>query len=157
MDNIEFLVLRNLLHNEDYLRKTIPFLKKDYFQDRNQQLVFEEISNFVTEYNQVPTKEVLVIETEKRKDINEDEYKQIAQLIDGLEEQASDFDWLVDTTEKWCRDRAIYLALLESISIADGGDQKKTPDAIPSILSDALAVSFDNLSLIHISEPTRPY
>jgi len=144
MDNIEFLVLRNLLHNEEYLRKTIPFLKKEYFQDRNQQLVFEEISNFVTEYNQVPTKEVLVIETEKRKDINEDEYKQIDQLINGLEEQASDFDWLVDTTEKWCRDRAIYLALLESISIADGGDQKKTPDAIPSILSDALAVSFDN-------------
>ena len=144
MDNIEFLVLRNLLHNEEYLRKTIPFLKKEYFQDRNQQLVFEEISNFVTEYNQVPTKEVLTIETENRKDINEDEYKQIAQLIDGLEEQASDFDWLVDTTEKWCRDRAIYLALLESISIADGGDQKKTPDAIPSILSDALAVSFDN-------------
>jgi len=144
MDNIEFLVLRNLLHNEEYLRKTIPFLKKEYFQDRNQQLVFEEISNFVTEYNQVPTKEVLTIETENRKDINEDEYKQIDQLINGLEEQASDFDWLVDTTEKWCRDRAIYLALLESISIADGGDQKKTPDAIPSILSDALAVSFDN-------------
>jgi replicative DNA helicase len=144
MDNIEFLVLRNLLHNEDYLRKTIPFLKKDYFQDRNQQLIFDEISNFVTEYNQVPTKEVLIIETEKRKDINEDEYKQLAQLIDSLEEQPSEFDWLVDTTEKWCRDRAIYLALLESISIADGGDQKKTPDAIPSILSDALAVSFDN-------------
>ena len=130
MDNIEFLVLRNLLHNEDYLRKTIPFLKGDYFQDRNQKLVFEEISNFVTEYNQVPTKEVLTIETENRKDINGDEYKQIVELIDGLEEQASDFDWLVDTTEKWCRDRAIYLALLESISIADGGDQKKTPDAI---------------------------
>jgi len=144
MDNIEFLVLRNLLHNEEYLRKTIPFLKKDYFQDRNQQLIFDEISNFVTEYNQVPTKEVLIIETEKRKDINEDEYKQLAQLIDSLEEQPSEFDWLVDTTEKWCRDRAIYLALLESISIADGGDQKKTPDAIPSILSDALAVSFDN-------------
>ena len=144
MDNIEFLILRNLLHNEDYLRKTIPFLRGDYFQDRNQKLVFEEISNFVTEYNQVPTKEVLTIETENRKDINEDEYKQIDQLINGLEEQASDFDWLVDTTEKWCRDRAIYLALLESISIADGGDQKKTPDAIPSILSDALAVSFDN-------------
>ena len=144
MDNIEFLVLRNLLHNEDYLRKTIPFLKKDYFQDRNQQLIFDEISNFVTEYNQVPTKEVLIIETEKRKDINEDEYKQLAQLINNLEEQPSEFDWLVDTTEKWCRDRAIYLALLESISIADGGDQKKTPDAIPSILSDALAVSFDN-------------
>ena len=144
MDNIEFLVLRNLLHNEDYLRKTIPFLKGDYFQDRNQKLVFEEISTFVSEYNQVPTKEVLTIETEKRKDINESEYKEVVQLINGLDEHPAEFDWLVDTTEKWCRDRAIYLALLESISIADGGDQKKTPDAIPSILSDALAVSFDN-------------
>jgi len=144
MDNIEFLVLRNLLHNEDFLRKTIPFLKGDYFQDRNQKLVFEEISTFVSEYNQVPTKEVLTIETEKRKDINESEYKEVVQLINGLDEHPAEFDWLVDTTEKWCRDRAIYLALLESISIADGGDQKKTPDAIPSILSDALAVSFDN-------------
>jgi replicative DNA helicase len=144
MEKIEFLVLRSLLHNEDYLRKTIPFLKTDYFQDRNQKLVFEEISNFVTEYNQVPTKEVLIIETEKRKDINETEYKELVQLINGLEEQPAEFDWLVDTTEKWCRDRAIYLALLESISIADGGDKEKTPDAIPSILSDALAVSFDN-------------
>jgi len=144
MDNIEFLVLRNLLHNEDFLRKTIPFLKGDYFQDRNQKLVFEEISNFVTEYNQVPTKEVLAIETEKRKDINETEYKEIVQLVNGLEEQPAEFNWLVDTTEKWCRDRAIYLALLESISIADGGDKEKSPDAIPSILSDALAVSFDN-------------
>ena len=144
MDNIEFLVLRNLLHNEDFLRKTIPFLKGDYFQDRNQKLVFEEISNFVTEYNQVPTKEVLAIETEKRKDINETEYKEIVQLVNDLEEQPAEFNWLVDTTEKWCRDRAIYLALLESISIADGGDKEKSPDAIPSILSDALAVSFDN-------------
>ena len=144
MDNIEFLVLRNLLHNEDFLRKTIPFLKGEYFQDRNQKLVFEEISNFVTEYNQVPTKEVLAIETEKRKDINETEYKEIVQLVNDLEEQPAEFDWLVDTTEKWCRDRAIYLALLESISIADGGDKEKSPDAIPSILSDALAVSFDN-------------
>jgi len=144
MEKIEFLVLRNLLHNEDYLRKTIPFLKGDYFQDRNQKLVFEEISNFVTEYNQVPTKEVLAIETEKRKDINETEYKEIVQLVNDLEEQPAEFNWLVDTTEKWCRDRAIYLALLESISIADGGDKEKSPDAIPSILSDALAVSFDN-------------
>ena len=144
MEKIEFLVLRNLLHNEDFLRKTIPFLKGDYFQDRNQKLVFEEISNFVTEYNQVPTKEVLAIETEKRKDINETEYKEIVQLVNDLEEQPAEFNWLVDTTEKWCRDRAIYLALLESISIADGGDKEKSPDAIPSILSDALAVSFDN-------------
>ena len=144
MDKIEFLVLKNLVNNEKFLRKVIPFLKKEYFEDSNYKVVFDEILSFVTEYNQVPTKEVLNIEIEKRKDINQDSYKEITHLIGCLDEDVVEFDWLVNTTEKWCRDRAIYLALLESISIADGGDSKKTPDAIPSILSDALAVSFDN-------------
>ena len=144
MDKIEFLILNNLINNEEYLRKTIPFLKDEYFEDHNQKIVFQEIANFVDEYNDVPTKEVLSIEVEKRKDINEDVYKQIHHLIDHLDGQPVEFDWLVDTTEKWCRDRAIYLALIESIQIADGQNDKKQPDAIPSILSDALAVSFDN-------------
>ena len=144
MDKIEFLVLNNLINNEEYLRKTIPFLKDEYFEDHNQKIVFQEIAQFVDEYNDVPTKEVLTIEVEKRKDINEDVYKQIHHLIDHLDGQPVEFDWLVDTTEKWCRDRAIYLALIESIQIADGQNDKKQPDAIPSILSDALAVSFDN-------------
>ena len=144
MDKIEFLVLNNLINNEEYLRKTIPFLKEEYFEDYNQKIVFQEIAKFVDEYNDVPTKEVLSIEVEKRKDINEDVYKQINHLIEHLDGQPVEFDWLVDTTEKWCRDRAIYLALIESIGIADGQNDKKQPDAIPSILSDALAVSFDN-------------
>jgi len=144
MDKIEFLILNNLINNEEYLRKTIPFLKDEYFEDHNQKIVFQEIAKFVDEYNDVPTKEVLSIEVEKRKDINEDVYKQIHHLIDHLDGQPVEFDWLVDTTEKWCRDRAIYLALIESIQIADGQNDKKQPDAIPSILSDALAVSFDN-------------
>ena len=144
MDKIEFLVLNNLINNEEYLRKTIPFLKEEYFEDYNQKVVFQEIAQFVDEYNDVPTKEVLSIEVEKRKDINEDVYKQINHLIEHLDGQPVEFDWLVDTTEKWCRDRAIYLALIESIGIADGQNDKKQPDAIPSILSDALAVSFDN-------------
>ena len=144
MDKIEFLVLNNLINNEEYLRKVIPFLKDEYFEDSNQKIVFQEIASFVDEYNEMPTKEILYIEVEKRKDINEDVYKQIHHLIDHLEGQPVEFDWLVDTTEKWCRDRAIYLALIESIGIADGQSDKKQPDAIPSILSDALAVSFDN-------------
>ena len=144
MDKIEFLVLNNLINNEEYLRKTVPFLKEEYFEDYNQKIVFQEIAKFVDEYNDVPTKEVLSIEVEKRKDINEDVYKQIHHLIEHLDGQPVEFDWLVDTTEKWCRDRAIYLALIESIGIADGQNDKKQPDAIPSILSDALAVSFDN-------------
>ncbi len=143
MDKIEFLILKNLLHNEEYLRKTVPFLKKEYFQDNNQKIVFEEIFNFVSEYNEVPTKEVLSIEIEKRKDINETSFKEVTHLIGCLDDDPVEFEWLTDTTERWCRDRAIYLALLESIAIADGKEEK-TPDAIPSILSDALAVSFDN-------------
>ena len=144
MDKVEFLVLKNLINDEKYLRKVIPFLKKEYFDDSKYKVVFDEILSFVTEYNQTPTKEILNIEVEKRKDINEESYKEISHLISCLDADVVEFEWLVNTTEKWCRDRAIYLALLESISIADGGDNKKTPDAIPSILSDALAVSFDN-------------
>ncbi len=144
MDTVEFLILRNLLYNEEYVRKVIPFLKADYFEDSNQRIVFEEILSFVTEYNQPATKEILCIETEKRQDINDDSFKQITTLISNLEDEPSEFEWLVNTTEKWCRDRAIYLALMESIQLADGKSEQKGRDAIPSILSDALAVSFDN-------------
>ena len=144
MERVEFLVLKNLLHNEEYLRKTIPFIKSDYFQDHNQKIVFEEIVDFVNQYNETPTQEVLSIEVEKRNDINEQTFKELVQLIRNLTEEPQEFEWLCDTTEKWCKERAIYLALMESIQIADGQDNKKAPDAIPSILSDALSVSFDN-------------
>ena len=144
MDKIEFLILRNLLHNEEYWRKVIPFIKSEYFEDANQKIVYEEIHSFVTQYNQIPTKEILNIEIEKRNDINEQTFKEISKVISYLDSDPVEQDWLMDTTEKWCRDRAIYLALLQSIGIADGNDEKKSPDAIPSILSEALAVSFDN-------------
>jgi len=143
MDKVEILILRNLIYNEEYLRKVVPFIKADYFEDPIQRTVFEEVSSFVQEYNQPATKEVLCIETEKRSDINDSSFKEITKLISYLEDVPTDFDWLCDTTEKWCRDRAIYLALMESIALADGKDEKKDRDAIPSILSDALAVSFD--------------
>jgi replicative DNA helicase len=144
MEKIEFLALRNLLYNEKYLRKVIPFIKKEYFENPNQKIVFEEIYSFVEQYNKLPTKEVLCIEVENRKDINEQSHKEIMHLISSLDDVVSEFNWLVDTTEKWCRDRAIYLALMDSIQIADGQNSNKNRDAIPSILSDALAVSFDN-------------
>ena len=143
MDKVEILILRNLLYNEEYLRKVIPFIKADYFEDTQQRILFEEIFNFVQEYNQPTTKEVLCIEVEKRSDINDITFKEITKLISYLEDIPTDYDWLIDTTEKWCRDRAIYLALMESIALADGKDDKKGRDAIPNILSDALAVSFD--------------
>ena len=144
MDKVEFLILRNLLYNEEYVRKVLPFVKGDYFEDRNQRIVFEEISKFVQDYNKPATKEVLCIETEKRQDITDDSFKEITNLIGSLDNSLSEFEWLVNTTEKWCRDRAIYLALMESIQLADGKDDTKGRDAIPTILSDALAVSFDS-------------
>jgi len=143
METVEFLILRNLLHNEEYIRKVIPFIKSDYFEDNNQRIVFEEVLKFVTEYNQPSTKEVLCIEVEKRTDINETTFKEIVHLVQNLDDVPAEFNWLVNTTEKWCRDRAIYLALMESIHIADGKNDNKNRDSIPSILSDALAVSFD--------------
>jgi len=143
MDTVEFLILRNLLYNEEYVRKVIPFIKADYFEDTNQKIVFEEIMSFVQEYNQPATKEVLCIEAEKRQDINDSSFKEITTLIGSLEDVPTELEWLVNTTEKWCRDRAIYLALMESIQLADGKDDAKGRDAIPTILSEALAVSFD--------------
>ena len=144
MEKVEFLVLRNLLHNEEYARKVIPFIKSEYFEDQNQKIIFEEVLNFIQEYNQLPTKQVLCIETEKRSDINETSFKEIINIIQNLDDIVVELGWVINTTEKWGRDRAIYLALMESIHIADGKDDKKNRDSIPSILSDALAVSFDN-------------
>ena len=144
MDNVELLVLRSLLYNEDYARKVVPFIQGDYFQQPSQKIVFEEVSSFITEYDELPSKEALYIEVEKRNDVNEEVYKQVKELIEVLNDEPADEDWLVNTSEKWCRDRAIYLALMESIQLADGKDFKKGRDAIPTILSDALAVSFDN-------------
>ena len=144
MEKVEVLILRNLLYNEEYLRKVIPFIKAEYFEDLHQKVVFEEMLKFVEEYNTASTKEVLCIEVEKRNDINDTSFQEITKLISYLEDVPTDYEWLVNTTEKWCRDRAIYLALMESISLADGKDEKKDRDAIPGILSDALAVSFDS-------------
>ena len=143
MDKIETVILRNLIYTEEYLRKVAPFIKAEYFEDTHQKIVFEEILSFVQEYNEPATKEVLCIEIEKRTDINDTSFNEITKLISYLEDVPCEYNWLVDTTEKWCRDRAIYLALMESIALADGKDEKKDRDAIPGILSDALGVSFD--------------
>ena len=144
MEKVETTILRNLLFNNDYCRKVLPFLKTEYFENIHERVVFEEICKFIISYDDLATKEVLLIETEKRVDIREDTYKTICDYIVSLDDSPADNKWLTDTTEKWCRDRAIYLALMESIKIADGQDEKKSRDAIPSILQQALAVSFDN-------------
>jgi len=144
MDSIEITILKNLIHNEDYSRKVIPFIQPEYFEDRAQKIVFEEIVKFIVKYNNLITIESLSIEVDNRDDINESEIKEIKSIFQKLDNSRVDEEWLLDSTEKWCRDRAIYLALMESIHIADGNNEKKNRDAIPTILSDALSVSFDN-------------
>ena len=144
MDSIEITILKNLIHNDEYSRKVIPFINKEYFEEFHQKIIFEEVCTFIVKYNSLPTKETLIIESEKRTDITDDVFGNIQDCVGLLDDTPNDLQWLLDTTEKWCKDRAIYLALVESIAIADGNNEKKNPDAIPSILSDALAVSFDN-------------
>ena len=143
MERIELTILRNLISNEEYCRKVLPFIHNDYFDNRVERIVFEEIAKFLFEYNSLPTKEILSIEIDNRTDISADECRDAVSTVKSFDDSTVDYEWIVNTTEKWCRDRAIYIALMESIKIADGNDEKKTRDAIPSILSDALSVSFD--------------
>ena len=144
MERIETTILRNLIYNEEYSRKVIPFIEPSYFEQRSDKVIFEEISKFIVKYGSAITTEALNIEIENRTDLNEGEIKETRDSSNSLNDSPVDDQWLLDSTEKWCRDRAIYLALMESIHIADGNDAKKNRDAIPSILSEALAVSFDN-------------
>jgi len=144
MERIETTILRNLVFNEEYSRKVIPFIKSEYFEQRSEKVIFEEIVKFIVKYSSSITIEALNIEIENRTDLTEDEVKQVRDINGSLTDSVVEQQWLLDTTEKWCRDRAIYIALMESIALADGQDEKKGRDAIPSILSDALAVSFDN-------------
>tara|TARA_B100000945_G_scaffold84360_1_gene65342 strand:+ start:921 stop:2297 length:1377 start_codon:yes stop_codon:yes gene_type:complete len=142
-ERVPLTILKNLLHDEEYTRKVLPFIQSDYFEEVSDKTVFEEIASFLKEYDSLPTKEILHIEVEKRSDLNQDQFTTISQLIDALDIAEYKKEWVLDTTESWCKERAIYNALMESIKIADGQDDKKKPDAIPSILSDALAVGFD--------------
>jgi len=143
MDKVEFLILKCLLNDEGYARKVLPFIKEEYFEEFNQKVVFEEIKKFITEYNSNPTRETLIIDVDDRSDLNQQQYGEICNLIQNLDSISVEDDWLIDTTEKWCRDRAIHLALMESVQLFDGKGEKSR-DAIPSILSEALSVSFDN-------------
>ena len=143
MEAIESTILKNLIGNETFMRKTIPYIKGEYFTQYSDKVLFDIINDFVVSYGQSPTKEVLTIEVDNRKDLNEDSYKELQLKIDDINNTEVDHQWILDSTEKWCKQRAVYLALLESVKIADGQDDKRTEDAIPSILQEALAVSFD--------------
>ena len=140
---IELTILSNFFHNEEYTRRVLPFVKEEYFNNRVEQLVFNEVFKFVDNYNNLPTKESIIIELGQRKDINEEESQKIKEYIGSIEKVDTDIQWLLDTTEKFCKERAVHNAVLSGIKILDKKDKTRTPEAIPHILSEALAVSFD--------------
>ena len=141
---IERTALSQLVANEEYARKVLPHMKEEYFSDRIERTLFSQIIKFVEKYNKVPTRSSLEIEVQSRKDLNDDEYKKVIEVIKTLSPSDVDIDWLCDTTEQFCKDKAVYNAIVEGISIIDGKDKNRDVSAIPSILSDALAVGFDN-------------
>ena len=141
---IDRLILSNLVHNEDYARKVIPFCDKEYFQDRNERVIYDLIDDYIKQYNARPTKEALAIDLDQRGDIGDDQYKEITNIITSLETDSStDLDWLLDQTEQFCQEKAVYNAIMQSIQILDGKNGEHSKGAIPEILSDALSVSFD--------------
>jgi replicative DNA helicase len=141
---IEQKILSNLIFDENYCRKVIPFIKKEYFADRKEVILADEIVSFFTKYNKPASKEILQIEVSNRKDLNDKELAELGEFINTLSQEPVNEDWMLEHTEKFCKDRAIYNGVLSAIRIIDGNDKQHTQDAIPSILSDALAVSFDN-------------
>ena len=140
---IENTIISSLFFNEDYTRKVLPFIKEEYFGNRVEQLLYGEIFKFVEKYNNLPTKDAMLIELGQRKDINEEELNHLKDYVNQIENTEPDVQWLTETTEKFCKDRAVHNAVLSGIKILDGKDKKQTAEAIPHILSDALAVSFD--------------
>jgi archaellum biogenesis ATPase FlaH len=143
-DRIESTILTNLFYNENYTRKALPFIKPHYFSKKDERELYVEVEKFVLKYKNLPTKEAILIELNHRKDLNEEEYKGIKDLVNNISYEETDLQWLLDTTEKFCKDRAVHNAVLDGIKILDNKDKTRTPEAIPSILADALAVSFDN-------------
>jgi replicative DNA helicase len=138
---IQTTVLRNLLSNEEFTRRVVPYLKKEYFEDSHR-VVFDTIAEYVGKYNQIPTKEALLIELGE-KDLNQDRYAPAVELANEVSRpESADMDWLLQKTEKWCQDRAVFLSIMKSIEIIDGKTEL-TQNAIPEILSEALSVSFD--------------
>ncbi|AOO02607.1 DNA primase/helicase [Synechococcus phage S-RIM2] len=141
--NLEVTILSNLIFNQRYTRKVLPFIRQEYFTAREYKIIFLEIHEYVSQYEALPSLNAIGIECQERTDLTEDQYKQVVEVLNVLSDDPADFDWLVNTTEKWCQERAIYLSLMESVKIADGQDSKRDKGAIPQILSEALGVSFD--------------
>lgn len=143
---LETLILTNLLQNEDYLRKALPFLNDEYFHDWSEKKVFQQINKFVESYNSAPSIEALDIELQNDKTLTEDEFAKITEIVNGISNsnKEENIEWLLDETEKFCKNKAVYNAIVHSIQIIEGKDKNLTQDGIPTILQEALSVSFDN-------------
>ena len=144
---LEQTILKNLIYNEEYLRKVLPFLKSEYFTDRTDKTLYHEIASFTETYNSPPTIEALVLAVKERRNLTDDEVEKCEtylQEIAKTKDEESKVQWLTDKTEQFCQEKAIYNAVLGAISILDGKDKTQDKGAIPKVLSDALAVSFDN-------------
>ena len=141
----ETLILANLLKNEAFMRKALPFLKSEYLSESPERKLFDQISQYILKYNNLPSQSALALGLQERNDLSESEFKACGKILEELTSDlgATDTDWLLDTTEKWCQEKAIYNAIMESIQILDGKDEKHGKGAIPALLSDALGVSFD--------------
>lgn len=141
--DLEQVILRNILTNETYMRKVIPFVKKEYFEG-TYRLLFNEVVRFVGNYNRLPTQETLTVEIQESDRFNENTYTEALDILPRIFQSGEENQqWLYDTTEKWCQDRAVYLAIMESITIIDGKHQSLSKNALPDILQKALSVSFD--------------
>lgn len=141
--NLEQTVLRNLLTNDDYARKVAAFLSPDYFQGVYQNL-FKEFTKFIAKYNKLPSQEAFKIEIDEGDRLNDEQYRHAMEILPNIfTPEKENLEWLIDRTEKWCQDRAVYNAVMESITVIDGKHQTLTKNAIPDILSKALSVSFD--------------
>jgi replicative DNA helicase len=141
---IENTILSSLIHNEEYARKVVPFIKDEYFGDNDTKVLFQEIRKYIDQYNGLPTKEALQISIDERDDLNEERYKNISESINDMGyDNDTELDWLLDKTEKFCQDKAVYNAVRKSILVLDGKDKEYDKGAIPQLLSDALGVAFD--------------
>ena len=144
---LEQTILKNLIFNDEYLRKVLPFLKDEYFSEKVEKYIFKEVENFVEKYNSTPTIESIVISMQDKKNMTSEEYESFQEYmakLSALKDEQSKIEWLIDKTEKFCQEKAVYNAVLNSIHILDGKDKTLDKGSIPKILSDALAVSFDN-------------
>ena len=147
MNRLEQTILKNLIYNEEYSRKVLPFIRPDYFSDNIEKTVFKEVFDFTNHYKNPPTHEALVINFTEKKDVSDEVVKGAIELLNELnqaKEEPTETPWLIDQTEKFCQDKAIYNAIMESVGILDNKSHKKSKGEIPQLLSDALGVSFDN-------------